>query len=51
MYGFIWRMLPGPTWLKVIEAIALVAIIIWLLFEYAFPWIMDNTNFGENTVG
>ena len=43
MYGFIWRHLPGPTWLKVIEALIIIAAIVFALFEWVFPWI--NTVF------
>ena len=25
MYGFIWRHLPGPAWLKAIESLILIA--------------------------
>ncbi len=51
MYGAIWRSLPGPKWLKFIEALILIFAILFLLFQYAFPWVMENTNFIDNTVG
>lgn len=38
MYGWIWRHLPGPTWLRAIEALVLVAAVVLLLFEVVFPW-------------
>ena len=31
MYGFIWRHLPGPAWLKAIEALILTAGIVYVL--------------------
>lgn len=51
MYGALWRMLPGPTWLKVLEALALIFGVVYLLFEYAYPWVMENTHLVDNTVG
>ena len=51
MYGAIWRALPGPTWLKAIEALALILLALYLLFEFAFPGIMENTNIVDNTIG
>lgn len=48
MYGSIFRALPGPVWLKVILAIALVAGILFLLFEYVYPWM--NATFFDSTV-
>lgn len=51
MYGWIWRHLPGPTWLKVIEALALTAAVVLLLFEVVFPWANETFNLsGEATV-
>lgn len=51
MYGALWRLLPGPTWLKIIEALVLIFAVIYLLFEFAFPWVMENTKLVDNTIG
>jgi hypothetical protein len=51
MYGGIWRALPGPTWLKFIEAIILILIAVGLLFEVVFPWVAANLPAFDNTVG
>ena len=51
MYAAIFRALPGPTWLKVIEAIVLLAGIVLLLFEVVFPWAAQNIPMFDNTVG
>ena len=51
MYEFIWRHLPGPTWFRVIEALALTVLVVLGLFEFVFPW--ANATFylsGEATV-
>lgn len=50
MYGFIWRHLPGPTWLKVVETIIIIFVIVAFLFLYGFPWLSENTNIGSITV-
>lgn len=51
MYGWIWRHLPGPTWLKAIEALLLAAGAVLLLFEVVFPWANEAFNLsGEATV-
>lgn len=39
IFPFVWRILPGPAALKVIELLVLLALIVWLLFTYVFPWI------------
>ena len=38
MYGFIWRHLPGPAWLKAIESLILIAGVVYVLMQYGFPW-------------
>jgi len=38
MYGFIWRHLPGPAWLKAIESLILIAGVVYVLMQYVFPW-------------
>lgn len=48
MYGWIWRHLPGPTWLKVIEALVLAAAVVLLLFEVVFPWANNTWHFTGN---
>lgn len=38
MYGWIWQHLPGPTPLRVVIALALVAAVVLVLFTWVFPW-------------
>ncbi|MEU7480214.1 hypothetical protein AB0A63_29820 [Lentzea sp. NPDC042327] len=38
MYGWIWRHLPGPLFLRVAEAVVLVLGIVALLMFVVFPW-------------
>jgi len=38
MYGWIWRHLPGPTLLRLVLAMALLAAVVLLLFNVVFPW-------------
>lgn len=37
MYGWIFRHLPGPTWIKVIEALVLIGLVVWALMVYVYP--------------
>ena len=39
MYAWIFRNLPGPLWLRSLEALILIAAIVLLLMVYAFPWL------------
>lgn len=51
MYGLIWRMLPGPLWLRIILAIILVVAVLAVLAYWVFPWVDDMLPSQEVTVG
>lgn len=48
MYGWIFRHLPGPTWLKVFWTLLLLAGVVFVLFEWVYPWFNDT--FFDTTV-
>ena len=50
-YGLIWRLLPGPKALKVLEALVLVVAVVAVLFVWVFPHIAPYMPFNETTVG
>jgi hypothetical protein len=39
IFPFVWRVLPGPTALKVIELLLLLAVVVFALFTWVFPFI------------
>lgn len=39
MYAALWRILPGPWWLRVLIVLVVVAAILYGLFFYVFPWV------------
>ncbi len=52
MYAALWRVLPGPWWLRTIILVVAVAIVVAALFEWVFPWFdrfIDTGN--EGTIG
>jgi hypothetical protein len=51
VYAALWRLLPGPVWLKVIEALVLLGIVLWLLLIVVFPAIEPLLPFDRITVG
>ncbi|HMM94382.1 hypothetical protein [Phycicoccus sp.] len=51
MYAALWRVLPGPVWLRVIEALVLAALVVAVLFQWVFPAVADLVPFNDNTVG
>jgi hypothetical protein len=42
MYGWIWRHLPGPTALRLLQVLLLLAAVSALLLFVIFPWIEPN---------
>lgn len=39
MYAALWRVLPGPWWLRTIILLIAVAAIVYALMFYVFPWV------------
>lgn len=50
MYGALWRVLPGPWWVRVLILIVLLVAALYGLVFYAFPWISEIVNPQEVTV-
>jgi hypothetical protein len=51
MYAALWRVLPGPRWLKIIEAVTIVILVLSVCVEWLFPWIAATFIQSESTVG
>jgi hypothetical protein len=39
MYGALWRILPGPWWVRTLILLALLAAILAVCVYWVFPWI------------
>ncbi len=39
MYGALWRVLPGPWWVRVIILLVAVAVVLFCLQEWVFPFV------------
>ncbi len=50
MYAALWRLLPGPTAIKVLEALVLFLLVVAALFHWVFPWVSPYMPFNNNTV-
>ncbi|MFE4949172.1 hypothetical protein ACFQ9V_03610 [Leifsonia sp. NPDC056665] len=51
MYGALWRVLPGPVWLRIIILVVLFAVALWALVTWVFPWVDSLLGPQEGTVG
>ncbi len=51
MYGWIFRHLPGPLWLRILASLALIAGALVLMVQFLFPWMSGFTAFTDSTIG
>lgn len=50
MYGWLWRALPGPWWVRSLLLLVLAAAVVVILFLWAFPTLAPFMPFNDNTV-
>jgi hypothetical protein len=50
MYAALWRILPGPAWVRIILLLLLLAAVVFALFTWVFPWVDGILNPIEVTV-
>lgn len=51
MYAALWRVLPGPTWVKVMELVGLAVVVLAALVFWVFPVVADVFFSEESSVG
>ncbi|MFT4052438.1 MAG: hypothetical protein QM677_09335 [Microbacterium sp.] len=51
MYAALWRLLPGPVWVRVLILLALAAAVLYGLFWYVFPWVFQLVSPQDVTIG
>jgi Fe2+ transport system protein B len=50
MYGWIWRHLPGNVLVRSLITLVLFLAVVYLLFQYIFPWAEPSLPFNDVTV-
>ena len=50
MYAALWRLLPGPLWLRILLVIVMVALVLAALVLWVFPWVDTFISAPEVTV-
>jgi hypothetical protein len=50
MYTWIWRHLPGPMTVKLVQVLVLLALVAALLLFVIFPWIEPHLPISQVTV-
>lgn len=50
MYAWLFRHLPGPLWIRIIQTLLLLAFVVLVLMNYVFPWANQYSPWNESTV-
>lgn len=50
MYVWIWRTLPGPLAVRMLQVLVLLALLLTVLFLYAFPYVEAQLPYSDVTV-
>lgn len=50
VYGWLWRKLPGPWPVKLLESLVLLTGVLAVLFLVVFPWVEPRLPFTDVTV-
>jgi membrane protein implicated in regulation of membrane protease activity len=50
MYAALWRILPGPLWVRIVLVILLAAAVLYVLATWVFPWVETVLNNQQATV-
>ncbi|WP_181905657.1 hypothetical protein [Microbacterium bovistercoris] len=51
MYAALWRLLPGPWWVRVLILLVVLGAVLYGLFFYVFPWVSPFITPGEVDLG
>lgn len=50
MYGALWRILPGPWWVRLIILLVLLAAVLYALMFWVFPWVSPLVAPGDVSI-
>lgn len=50
MYPWLWRHLPGPVWLRVVQCVLLALLVVAVCFLWVFPAIAPLIPINDITV-
>jgi lipopolysaccharide export LptBFGC system permease protein LptF len=50
VYAALWRLLPGGVFLKLIQLAIILVIVVFVLFEWVFPWVAQTFLSEQSTV-
>ncbi len=51
MYAALWRVLPGPIWLRIVFVVIMVVAVLFVLSTWVYPWVDALLVDQDATVG
>jgi len=51
MYGWLWRHLPGPRFVRLLVLAVMALGVLTACFIWFFPWLAPHMPFNDTTVG
>ncbi|SEJ57000.1 hypothetical protein [Demequina mangrovi] len=50
IFPAVWRILPGPAWLRVLFVLLIIAAVVGALFQWVYPWFSVTFDIEEASV-
>ena len=50
MYAALWRILPGPWWVRLLILLVLLAAVLYALMFWVFPWVSALISPGDVSI-
>ncbi|GAB6859855.1 hypothetical protein [Microbacterium xylanilyticum] len=50
MYAALWRILPGPWWVRLLILLVLLAAVLYALMFWVFPWVSPLISPGDVSI-
>ncbi len=51
MYGWIFRHLPGPLWVRIVMTLVFLVVAVLVLMQFVFPWLSQFSPLNDSTIG
>lgn len=50
IFPWLWRVMPGPAWVRVLLLLLMIAAIVAALFQWVFPWVSVTFDIQDQNV-
>ena len=50
IFPWVWRVLPGPAWVRLVLLLLVITAVVGVLFQWVFPWFSVTFDIQETNV-